>query len=60
MNIDEKISELNEEDSEALDNKVKSNMYNEMWCATHGIDYCNPDVQFTKEKTYQEMFGENK
>ncbi len=58
MDIDEKIKELNKEDFGKLDERVINNLYSRMWCATHGIDYCDPDVQLTKEKTYQEMFGE--
>ena len=53
-----KIEELNEEDAGKLHERAVNNLYNRMWCATHGIDYSDPDFQLVKEKVYQEMFGE--
>ena len=51
-----KIEELNEEDAGKLRERVANNLCDRVWCATHRIDYCNPNVQLVKEKAYQEMF----
>ena len=60
MNIDEKIRELNEKDGRNFNKLLMKNLRNKDWCGSHEIDYIDPDVKIAREKTYQEMFNNNK
>ena len=60
MNIDEKVRELNKKDGRKFNKLLIKNLYDRSWCESHKIDYIDPDVKIAREKTYQEMFNNNK
>ena len=39
---------------EKLESILRDVLYSRTWCAFHGIDYANPDVEKAREELYRE------
>jgi len=50
------VEDLSEEDKKGVEKRMIDNLYDRDWCRRNGINYCYPEIEEAREKTYREMF----